>query len=231
MTISRFFLAALVVTCLLASCAPDPSNPGASFAFVKAKVGSTYTFDYFETDSTGAVIPGSRDTIINTIAETGVAFEGRTDVSVVEGFWGSPDDTLWFACEANNDVSLSLAISSRKRAWAAMPINSNTPRTVDAADTMTESSVIRIERRIFTSSREGIDTIVIHGQSFPAVKTKLRVRTISILDGTTTLDDEQDLYVNWVPSLGYMSRAYTAGQRDPIGARGRDQQLLDYHLN
>jgi len=231
MPISRSLSAAIVIPLLLASCTSDPSDPGTSFTFVKAKAGSTYTFDYFETDSLGAVIPGSRDTIINTIAATGVAFEGRTDVSVVDSLWGEPDYPLWFACEANNDIMLSLVVSSRKRVWITMPINSNGPHKVDEADTIAESGTVTIERRVFTASREGVGMTNIHGRSIPTVNVKLRVRTISIKNGTTSLDDENDLFLNWVPSLGYVSRAHTAAQRDPIGGRGRDQQLLDYHLN
>jgi len=158
-------------------------------------------------------------------------FEGRTNVNAVGSFWGEPSDTLRFAYEANNDVSLSLPISSRKRAWLTMPTSSSAPRTVDVADTLADASGVTIERRTFTASREDVETITIHGQTIASVIVRMNVRTISITNGATTLDDTQDLFLHWVPYLCHLSGVYVAARRVPMGGLGRYQQILDYHLN
>ena len=225
-------VSALVVTCLLASCASDPSNPGASFAFVKAKVGSTYTFDYFETDSTGAVIPGSRDTSVSIIIATGETFGGKVNVSVFDGNVGGPSDSGRFACETNNDVSLPLRVVKQGQTWITIPISSTAPQTSDAADTFGVGSSATIERQIVTATREGEEIMVIDGQSIATVKIKARLRWIVVENGVQTEDESSDLYLNWAPSLGFFTRLQEAAKYNSSGrwSSGREQTLLSFVL-
>lgn len=232
MPIPRSLFFAFMVALLLTSCTSDPSDPGTSFTFVKAKTGSTYTFDYFETDSVGTLLPGSRDTSVSVIVATGGTFGGKGNVSIYDGNVGGPSDSGRFSCEANNDVSFPLRVVKQGQTWITIPVSSGVTQTSDAADTFDVGSSTTIERQIVTATREGEETMVIKGQSIATVKIKLHLRWIVVQNGVETEETPRDLYMNWAPSLGFFTRLREVARYDPSGhwIWGRDQTLIDFDV-
>src|SRR5436309_3381446 len=105
-TMLKYFSFSLIAVFFLASCSKDTPIGTTGETFVKVKAGSTFTFDEYSTDSTNAIVAGSRDTMTGTILRTDGAIANMTGVLVVEEKRGQTSDTAYYAYESNGNLSV-----------------------------------------------------------------------------------------------------------------------------
>ncbi|HVZ39694.1 MAG TPA: hypothetical protein VHI13_10490 [Candidatus Kapabacteria bacterium] len=65
----------------LAGCKSNSTGPDGTDPLTKPGVGSTYTTATYETDSTGAKVPGSDSVTVTTVRATGLTIGGKSDVT------------------------------------------------------------------------------------------------------------------------------------------------------
>lgn len=201
--------------------------------FFHAKAGSTFTFDEYLTDSTNAIISGSRDTMTSTIIETNGYMGGKSVVFFVEEKHRGSIDTAYYAYETNGNLSVYVNPSDPSfLIWEIVP-------------TGTEATIIRPSSYSFI----GIDTsdthdstitslvsaenITIKGQAVSAKKMLLRFRHVMALNRVKQLDLTIDNTLSYAPSLGYIVKNVSPSRRNPFGSgwiNGKFQTLIDYNL-
>ncbi len=142
MTRNAVLMLGISLATIVAGCSDDGASPGPGFTV--PKTGSSYMYENYMTDSTGAEIPGSRMTSTMTVAETGMNYMGRDNVHRMVASTG---ETTYLRYENNGDVSLYGSLSSLAGnmadqipisydpGWITFPVASGTPGTLPPIDT------------------------------------------------------------------------------------------------
>ncbi len=211
----------LIITCVLfvvSGCdsgADTPEQPSYG-GNVFPKMGSTYTYDYYMTDSNGNNIESSKQTQTATVISTDASYKGKTKVFQVEDNGANN----YYTYETNGDVDvyldqnafgpLSLVLgSSFFSQWYMFPIASHIKGLIVYDTTIIfqlQGSPLPIEIPILGRiDYVGEETIQVGSEVLTAQKCKLKVTAnVSIL-GTITFEQE----ISLIPKIGYMGKQTT----------------------
>ncbi|MBL8000156.1 MAG: hypothetical protein JNL32_16155 [Candidatus Kapabacteria bacterium] len=136
-TTSMRILILISFVAVLTSCGSE--DPSAPITFVQPKVGSTYTYDQYATDTLNALpIASSRDTTVATFIQVGKSMFGKTNVSMIITESRNGADTSYMNYESNGDVSLSFDIGTGQTEWISVPVSSRVPQTFSHTDTVVD---------------------------------------------------------------------------------------------
>jgi hypothetical protein len=135
-------------------------------------VGSTYTYNVFETDASGAAVAGTEQIEVDEIVDAGITYEGKSNVFVVmEGSIPS-----YYAIESNGDISAYISpaqggpFGALVGGWKTMPYGSKkTNVTLMTQDTTINDPQfpVPITAKIKqTASYAGESTLVLNGVSY-----------------------------------------------------------------
>ena len=222
----------MAVAIVLWLCSDNTTNPS-NVTVVVPKTGSIFVYEEFETDSTtGDPIPSTADTITYKVTQSGVSFQGRSNVAVFTDLSDSTDGPQ-IAYESNGDVSLFMQLSQTGPGiWLTMPISSKTESTVTVMDTSYTIGVITIRSTSKIKSEYiGTSTVMVKGQSVNVIQG--RQSTISTYTVGTNASESimtADFYV--APSLGIWAK----GTNSPITIPGVGKvsggisTLIDFEL-
>lgn len=179
---------------------------------VEPRVGSSYTFQKYDTDASGAKVEGTDRTVLDIITATDIDFQGRSGVYVVT----SGTQSNYFVKESNGDISTYFSnnvpyVASLLRGWIRLPYGSKQQNITlvskdttvivdfDGIDVPTQMQVRQI------ASYAGSSTITIDGKSYEVLNvtltTSINVDALIISGVITTT-----VRVGYVPALGYQSR-------------------------
>ncbi|HEY3876340.1 MAG TPA: hypothetical protein VGM92_12765 [Candidatus Kapabacteria bacterium] len=216
---------------LLASCSRDASTSPPASEFVQAKAGSTFTFDEYSTDSTNAIIPGARDTMVSTVLRTDSSIDIKSNVLFVEEKRGSARDTAYYAYESNGNLSIYVNPSDPTLPfWETLPTGTGT--TIVRATTY---SLIGFDTTVVNdstvSSLIGTESITVKGAPLSVKKMLLSFRHATTNSGVT-MESVLDETIYYAPSLGFIAKTSVPSRPDPFGGwiDGGVQTLMDYDL-
>ena len=233
MTLKRLplFLCGLL---LITSCNKDtPTGPTAS-SFVKANAGSSFTFDEYSTDSTNAIEPGSRDTVVSTVISANGSIAQKTGVLVVENVRGSERDTSYYAYETNNNIStLTTSELTGEPIWMTLPVGTGTSIITASADTSEDLGIVTIVRDSTIASIIATESITVKGQPVSTQEVQLSFREIVAVDGIAAPETSVDNLLYYAPSLGFVVKTTSPSYPDPSGGGwidGNFHTLIDYDL-
>ena len=229
----RLLTASLLLTIVASACSSDPSSPGTTFTFIKANVGSSFTFDVFETDSLGMMVPGTRDTIVHNVVAAGLTYGGKSNVIMVTERARSGEDTTYYAYETNNDISLTSGPDTLGTfVWSTFPVASGTPQPFTSVDTVDFLGIITIVRTDILTTRDGEASLSIDGVATPTVRININTKLGVTLAGLPAGIIESNSYINYAPSIGYLVKVSTQGQEDQNGdwQNGGEHTLIRYVL-
>ena len=219
----------------LASCSKDdPVTPNPpSTTYVKVIAGSSFTYEKYETDSTGAKVAGTSETITETVLQTDMTRNGKSGVFMVVNNDPTGPDTSYFAYESNNDISLELSFSQSELPplWVKMPVASG--GSVLSSNSVTVEHTpgfVSVLTDSVTVSQVGSQNITVKGSSIATTKMKMSMRLTAT--GAIKYSFTVDTYVYYAPSLGYYVKMESAARPDPAGGwiHGNAQVLTDYTL-
>jgi hypothetical protein len=226
--ITPFFILAAFVS----SCSKSTSTSTPPSDIVKANTGSTFTYDEYSTDSTNAIIVGSRDTMICTILQTSGYMGGKSGVLFVEEKRVSNRDTAYYSYESNNNLSVYVNPSDPSLPiWETVP--TGTGVTIIRPTTY---SFIGIDTTVVNDSTitslVGTENMIIKGQSVSVKKMQLSFRHATWNSGGGALESKIDNFLYYAPSLGFIAKTSSVARPDPFGGwiEGSSQTLIDYTL-
>lgn len=212
------------------------------------KLGSTYTYDLYQTDSIGDKVPGSDTTIVATVISTDLNYLGKSKVFQVE----DGGATNFHTFEQNGDLSISLDTTNGPGGGGFPGI---TPPTISQWFTFFTGSKIKGDLQVFDSSIAmsipgspvpitieikavtgyiGEEAVIVGSESLACSKIHVKFTVTALGTPITTTDQ-----VYWFcPKLGYFAKEQTISGAVTIPiiglnfpASGSVQILTSYHLN
>ena len=230
---TKRLLALAVLVSLISSCGDDtPTQPPVD-SFTRAKAGSSYRYDYYTTDSLGAMRADSRDTIVSTVLRTDGAIGGKTGVVVVEERGRERRDTSYFVYETNNNLSMLAGFDpAGAPQWMTIPVGTGTTWITASSDSADDAGVMYVVRDSTVVSSSGNESLTIAGASVATKKIQIRARMIVLAEGATVMDVQGIFTLNFAPSLGFFVRMTSPGNPEPGGTwnPGTYQSLISYEL-
>ncbi|MEO5930708.1 MAG: hypothetical protein ABIR47_12300 [Candidatus Kapaibacterium sp.] len=235
---------AITLSALVGGCTDTPASPsGNSTTITPAKQGSTFTSYEYSKDSLGQVEQGSQDTVVSTIAKTGLTIGGKSDVNMMIGVKKSGEtDTTYFRYESNGDLSLYFDASDSssdtppiQAAWIALPFASKTPMNVTLVDTATSDSTLGAGRFTVTSSavQTGTENITVGSETLSAEKVQWKF-DISSKFGLFGLAQSVTSTMWFAPKIGFIvkqEQITSAGIPGFLSVSGSSyQNLVSYSL-
>lgn len=197
----------------LTGCKSDSPTSPSTGSVTKPKVGSTYTFATYDTDSLGAKVPGSDSTRSFTCTGAGITYAGKSDVyRFAPTTGGDEQDTVYLRYESNGDVSQYLAFKNEfldAAAWITIPFASKTSQTKRLLDSMVvdpstgETSHVVMD---ITTAGTGNESVTVGAGTFTATKGTLRVNVTVSADGFTAFSTDASGTLYFVPSIGYAAK-------------------------
>ncbi len=244
-------LALVAVSVLLGSCSssssnsPTSGNTGTGGNLIP-KTGTTYTYDLYQTDSTGAKVPGTDTTIIATVTASGIDYLGKHNVYQVN----DGGTTNSFASEQNGDLdfapdtatlaaALRGVVNTSLTNWFTFFTGSHVKGDLEVYDTTITMSVniqgvpanVTIEIK-GTTGYITQEAVQVGSESLDCSKVHLKLKityNAIIFSGTITEDN-----VFWYsPKIGYFAKETTSNSGVSllhIPASGRVQILTAYQL-
>jgi hypothetical protein len=227
-------LSLLIVLTLLSSCSKDDTAaPVIPSEFIKAKTGSSYTFDEYSIDGTNSVIAGSQFASVSTILRTDGVKEGKTGVLFVEDVAKGVRDTSYYVYESNDNISvLGGSPSAEKPIWLTLPTGTGIQSIASGADSTTQLGITSIVDYTITSSLLGTEDMIVKGASLSVKKLKIEYHVVMTISGQLYLDATMENMLYYAPSLGFIAKTFSASRPDPSGGwiDGTVQTLVDYVL-
>ncbi len=224
----------IVLATFLSSCSKtdNPVTPGSS-SFVQPKAGSSFTYDEYATDTTTAQpVPGSRDTSVQTIVQTGMTYNGKTNVTKIISVTSGNNDTSYINFESNGDLSVYINGLSIPQKWFTFPTGSKSTNSVTLSDTTQDVFGVSIETKVvLTASFVDNETMTVKGQFLSVTKIK-QAFTITITTAGVPNIQSQNSFLYFAPSIGYVTKSETPVSTDLSGAKaqGHLSILFDYTL-
>jgi len=223
---------------LFASCSKDdPITPNPPVTtYVKVKTGSSFTYEKYDTDSTGAKIAGTTQTIIETILKTDMTWNGKSGVFMVANNDPVEPDTMYYAYESNDDVSLEMNLTDLglPPLWVKIPVASGNPEvSVVSATTEISPGIIAEVSDSITVSLVGSESMTIKGNAIAVRKMKMNMSVRAMAGGITLYGMTVVMYVYYAPSLGFYAKTEYPAIRDAASggwSNGSIQTLMDYVL-
>lgn len=244
-------VALLIASALLGGCSssskndPSSSNTG-SGGNVVPKQGSTYTYNLYQTDSTGAKVPGTDTTIIASVTASGIAFHGETNVYQVE----DGGMTNSFSSQSNGDMKfypdsngIAAALNGMANAsvtsWLTFFTGSHIKGDLTFYDTTITQSItfqgVPVSLSFGITGTTGYlsqETIQVGTTAFDCAKVHVKIKIVInavIISGTVLIDN-----IFWYsPKLGYFAKEVTTNSGMSmfgLPASGTVQTLTSYQL-
>jgi hypothetical protein len=175
------------------------------------RVGSTYTYESYDTDTNGAVIAGSDSTHVDAVVASGVVFDDESDVWVVKG---SNSDSSFYSVDKYNDVIIrgSSWDAWFDQVWIRMPITSGVSSNVFNTDRATINGIVVETTRRITSERLSEEQVTVSGTQIRTFKVKITVSRVVTQNGAVVSDYSTFHYYWFAPSLGVTVRIETPSQ-------------------
>lgn len=175
------------------------------------RVGSTYTFESYDTDTNGAVVAGSDTTHVDAVVASGIVFDDERDVWVVKG---SNSDSSFYSVDMYNDVIIrgSSWDAWFDQVWIRMPITSGVSSNVFNTDRATINGIVVETTRRITSERVSEEQVTVSGTQIRTFKVKITVSRVVTQNGTVVSDYSTFHYYWFAPTLGVTVRIETPSQ-------------------
>ena len=213
----KHLIPALLLAAVISSCTDDTPSGPPSDSFVRAKAGSSFTYEEYATDSTNAMVAGSRDTTVSTFLQTSATVGGKSGVVVVEDVSRSGRDTTYFAYESNNNVSILATDESGAAQWLTFPVGTGTTITNSSSDTTVEQGMQYVIGQTMTMTAAGNENITANGRTIATKKIRMSYRVTITVDGELMLDLPAEYVYFYAPSLGFFVRGTSQARRDMTG--------------
>ncbi len=224
----------LMLAVMVAACSQSTSPSGTTATYIQTKSGSTFTFDEYATDTTtGLPVPGTRDTAVQTVLQTGMTYMGKTNVTKIHEISPSVDDTIYINYETNHDVSVFEATAlDTEPVWNALPTGSKSSNSI-TSDTTVSVFGVPVETKISqTIAYLDNETMTVNGNSIGVSKLSETVSFTTISAGTSSTQSSLG-YFYYAPSLGFIARTEQPVQAALFGngkAEGPVSTLINYSL-
>ncbi len=227
----------LILITILGSCSDNSSNT-INESTIQPKVGSKFTVEYYDTDTTtGKPISSSILKSVWTYSKTGTTYEGKTNVSEVNVVFSNSQTSSYFVnYESNNDLCISKtflsSIVSVIKSWFYYPTSSKSPVTTVLYDTtIISSGVSESSKSQVTISFENNETLEINGKSINVMKFKSVHESIRVGGGITQSGTSIE-YDYYAPSLGFMVKSETPviTTTDGYKSKGKVRIVTDFDL-
>ncbi|MFZ1730477.1 MAG: hypothetical protein WBQ23_10355 [Bacteroidota bacterium] len=228
----------LTLLFFLASCSEKdepvtPTDPGTTYARMTA--GSSFTFDRYETDSTGATLSGVITTVLDRVLQTDLAYQGKNGVCMIEDSSSSGIDTMYIAYETNNDIAMEMQLTDvgLPPLWVKIPVASG-GNAVSAVSTSVEISpgIMATVSDSITVSLVGTENMTVKGNSIAVKKMNMSMHILATSAGIPLMDMTVQYYIYYAPSLGFYSKIEIPARPDLAGGwvNGERLELVDYNL-
>ncbi len=225
----------ILLSMVIVSCkqSTSPTNTNTT-TYVQPKTGSTFTFDEYSTDTTsGLPVPGTRDTAVRTVLQSGMSYMGKTNVSEIVGVSSMGNDTSYINYEANNDISeYGPGPLDTISVWTILPVASKVANTQTTDTTAVFSGVTVETKTSSTYSYVDQETMTVKGVSTNVVKIEWAFN-LTVISGGVPVTQTLDEFFYYAPSLGILTKIlqpvqvglFTSGQQ-----QGGVSTLIDYSL-
>lgn len=230
----------LLVLCLV-SCSKDSTvaPPTSTTGELPPKVGSTFTYDHYDTDTTtGLPIAAGRETTVQTVVKTGMTYFGRNNVMMLVEPRSGRTDTTYMTYDSTAGVSWFFPDKSGKGKWLAHRITSKAFDRIDLVDTVYENNMpIGVHSVSIVTSTAVEDSMVYKGKMIKVIKIQRStgdqyiVNNLIIREGINAI-------ISYAPSIGNIVKievpvhdVYTLTKSEVITkAPGKVSILLDHTL-
>ena len=205
-------IAALLLSlAIVAASCTTSTTPDNTITTSMPRVGSTYTFESYDTDTNGAVVAGSDTTHVDAVVASGIVFDDERDVWVVKG---SNSDSSFYSVDMYNDVIIrgSSWDAWFDQVWIRMPITSGVSSNVFNTDRATMNGIVVETTRRITSERVSEEQVTVSGTQIRTFKVKITVSRVVTQNGTVVSDYSTFHYYWFAPSLGVTVRIETPSQ-------------------
>jgi len=222
----------VVLVAFLSSCGSNNPVGVVGMTYRQPKVGDSFTIDNYKTDTaTGQPVPGSRHTSVDTFAQTGMKYMGKTNVTQIVSTSGVSN---YLNYEANNDISIfEPNTGGIVPLWITFPVGSKSSITTIISDTSAIVSGVPIEMKLSAiTSYVDDETMIVKGQTLSVVKIKQQ-GNLTITTAGVPKTQTNNAYLYYAPSLGYVAKAEIPISVDPNGvtkSQGTLNVLIDYTL-
>jgi hypothetical protein len=205
------FAALLLSLAIVAASCTTSTTPDNTITTLMPRVGSTYTYESYDTDTNGAVIAGSDSTHVDAVVASGVVFDDESDVWVVKG---SNSDSSFYSVDKYNDVIIrgSSWDAWFDQVWIRMPITSGVSSNVFNTDRATINGIVVETTRRITSERLSEEQVTVSGTQIRTFKVKITVSRVVTQNGAVVSDYSTFHYYWFAPSLGVTVRIETPSQ-------------------
>ncbi len=205
------FAALLLSLAIVAASCTTSTTPDNTITTSMPRVGSTYTFESYDTDTNGAVVAGSDTTHVDAVVASGIVFDDERDVWVV---YGSNSDSSFYSVDKYNDVIIrgSSWDAWFDQVWIRMPITSGVSSNVFNTDRATINGIVVETTRRITSERVSEEQVTVSGTQIRTFKVKITVSRVVTQNGTVVSDYSTFHYYWFAPSLGVTVRIETPSQ-------------------
>jgi hypothetical protein len=224
-------IAVLSLFFLLTACdKDDPITPEPNVGPSGPRVGSTFTFDRYEVDSTtGARIESTKKTSTYTVTSTTAAFLDKSAVSLFVSNDGG--DTMRFCYLSSGDVlhddaydcmQGGVRFGAGDRIWDTVPTGSARTATTRLDTTYVEFGKSVHLVHYSTYSRGQTETVSVGASTLNSFQLIHDWHSEVSLDGVTVCSETPLVEtINWVPSIGFFAR---------MRRSNRDQIMTSYTL-
>jgi hypothetical protein len=205
-------IAALLLSlAIVAASCTTSTTPDNTITTSMPRVGSTYTYESYDTDTNGAVIAGSDSTHVDAVVASGVVFDDESDVWVVKG---SNSDSSFYSVDKYNDVIIrgSSWDAWFDQVWIRMPITSGVSSNVFNTDRATINGIVVETTRRIASERLSEEQVTVSGTQIRTFKVKITVSRVVTQNGAVVSDYSTFHYYWFAPSLGVTVRIETPSQ-------------------
>ena len=205
------FAALLLSLAIVAASCTTSTTPDNTSTTSIPRVGSTYAFESYDTDTNGAVVAGSDTTHVDAVVASGIVFDDERDVWVVKG---SNSDSSFYSVDMYNDVIIrgSSWDAWFDQVWIRMPITSGVSSNVFNTDRATINGIVVETTRRITSERVSEEQVTVSGAQIRTFKVKITVSRVVTQNGAVVSDYSTFHYYWFAPSLGVTVRIETPSQ-------------------
>ncbi len=244
-----FKLASILCIVFITGCSYNPGpNSVAPGKTMPGKAGSVYVYNNTPIDSNGHLLTDSAFMTVDSVAETGLTYNGRTNVTrfSIRNLKTGLITSSYINFESNGDISEYIGLSFLSFIgitypdWATYPMQSHTSSGSKVADTTIQfpvPSLGTVPIHIIV-----MDSLVyINWSSYPIDNTSISVFNLkhgTHFGGTVALfipiNSDALTTVSFAPSLGYYCEKTTQPFHFPLGilppTNGTEKKLVSYNL-
>lgn len=210
-----FVAAAFVIASCSNTTDPTPEAP----TMKVPGVGSTFTFDAYDTDDKDAKIPGTDSAFTESVVASNVSYEGKTGVWAVVG---ESLDTTLYCYDTNKDLLISGGATDGLLGdlkWLRLPITTGSALTDTVASTQDFNGIPVELVVVIIRNRVGDDQATVGTESIKTVKLTMNINLTVKALGQVVDQSAMTSTLWYAPSLGAMIRRVT-----PASTVGGDMQ-------